>query len=217
MNRNSLLYTVVFSVIIAFVFVLGLSFVNDLTKDTVIENTNKATSRAVLTALRVDFTNENVLEKFSSLEKLDDNLSVVSAELSFKEQIEAVQYYRYTKAGGETLYAIPFSGSGLWGTISGVLGIRSNLSEIIGIEIISHNETPGLGGRIDEDWYKDQYKDEQIRNFRIDLTASSSGGDSNKNNSLIDGITGATRTSESMIVIVNNAIQELQNALGGAQ
>ena len=50
------------------------------------------------------------------------------------------------------------SGPGLWGTITAVAGFGPS-GTVRGVEFVRHNETPGLGARIDEDWFRDQFRD----------------------------------------------------------
>ncbi|MDF1568486.1 MAG: FMN-binding protein, partial [Spirochaetaceae bacterium] len=86
----------------------------------------------------------------------------------------------------------------------------SSLSQIIGLDVISHSETPGLGGRIEEDWFKDQFREEQIGPDGITVRKGEGGVDDDKENSTVDGITGASLTSAAMEVIINNEIEYLR-------
>ncbi len=113
---------------------------------------------------------------------------------------------------GQLVYGTQFAGPGLWGTIEGVIAVTADLREIVGIEIVSDNETPGLGGRINEPWFKDQFRGERVTAGGIDVTQIAGDGDPDRVNGLIDGVTGATRTSDSMEAIVNRELQRLQNA-----
>ncbi|MDT8298577.1 MAG: FMN-binding protein, partial [Spirochaetaceae bacterium] len=112
--------------------------------------------------------------------------------------------------GGRDVMVKQFQGNGLWGTITGVLAVDSSLSQIIGLDVISHSETPGLGGRIEEDWFKDQFREEQIGPDGITVRKGEGGVDDDKENSTVDGITGASLTSAAMEVIINNEIEYLR-------
>jgi Na+-transporting NADH:ubiquinone oxidoreductase subunit C len=199
MNKQSTVYTMVFMFIVAFAFVFLLSLTNQATRERVELNQEVARKRAVLSALGVgELTDQEVLERFEEVEQLErDGTTIFEATVD-----------------GETVYAKEFAGSGLWGTIEGVLGVNSDVSRTVGLEIINHNETPGLGGRITEPWFQRQFAGEQIAEDGIEFTDGD--GDTDHGNSEVDGITGATRTTESMERIVNREIDRIESLLGGS-
>ena len=114
---------------------------------------------------------------------------------------------------GQPVTAVKFTGGGLWGQITGVLAVRPDLSRIVGIDIIDHNETPGLGGRIAEDWFRDQFRGERIVTGHLVVATGTGGGDEDHENGAVDGITGASRTSDSMEIMLNRALSQLQEVL----
>lgn len=199
MNKQSLIYTVIFTFIVSFVFVTVLAFANDSTREQVQLNQELARQRAILNALGIEYGGpEDVQTKF-------DDITVVNQDGTELYQAEKDDY---------TAVAKEFSGSGLWGTIRGILAVQEDLDRTVGIEIIAHNETPGLGGRIDEPWFKEQLRDLQVVDGTIRVSGAGD-GDYDKENGEIDGITGATRTSDSMDVILSNEISTFQSILGG--
>lgn len=199
MNKQSLVYTVVFTFVVSFIFVLVLAVANEGTRQQVAFNREVNRKRAVLNALGIEYTGpQDVIAKFESVNEVErQDMILYQAEVD-----------------GVTVYAKEFSGSGLWGTINGILAVDSDLDRTIGLEIISHNETPGLGGRIDEPWFKNQLRGEKIVDGRVTL-AGAGDGDYESDNGEIDAVTGASRTSESMQVILDNELTALSNALGG--
>lgn len=199
MNKQSTIYSMVFMFIVAFAFVFLLSLTNEATREMVELNQEVARKRAVLSALGIEsLSDEEVLSRFEDVEQLDRDDTTI-----FRATVD-----------GETVYAKEFAGSGLWGTIEGVLGVNGEVSRTVGLEIINHNETPGLGGRITEAWFKEQFAGEQIAEEGIEFTAGD--GDTDHENSEVDGITGATRTTESMERIVNSEIDRIDSLLGGS-
>ena len=98
-------------------------------------------------------------------------------------------------------YAVPFDGAALWGALRGYLGVNADLTETTGLVFTYQNETPGLGGRIDEDWYKAQF-----RGLPISKGSNLAYGafDSYK----LDAVTGATQTSSAVLRTVNKALNE---------
>jgi Na+-transporting NADH:ubiquinone oxidoreductase subunit C len=181
---------------VAFAFVAILALTNEGTRRRTAANRQIAEKTAFLDALAIRQTEgQDPLELYAST--VEENL--VSGLMLYTTEID-----------GEKREAVRFSGPGLWGTITGVLAVSSDLSRVLGLEIIDHNETPGLGGRIAENWFKDQFSGEKIVDGRIRIKGS---GDSDPENGVVDAVTGATRTSQAMEVIINESIQSLQEVL----
>lgn len=194
MNKEGTTYTIIFIFIVSFAFVFLLSMTNQVTVERVRLNQELASQRAILSAMGIEAQGaEEIQSEFAEI--------VGDAERGL---------YVGT-VGGRTVYAKEFDGAGLWGTISGVLAVTSDFEEIVGIEIVEDNETPGLGGRINEPWFKSQFEGERILQGGIEVRALEGDGDPDKDNGVVDGITGATRTSDSMESIVNNQLEQLQS------
>ncbi|MFW6231698.1 MAG: FMN-binding protein [Spirochaetota bacterium] len=194
MNKEGTTYTIVFIFIVSFAFVFLLSMTNQVTIERVELNQELARQQAILSAMGIEAADaDEIQEEFAGIAgDAESGLYVGSVD-------------------GRTVYAKEFAGAGLWGTISGVLAVTSDFQEIVGIEIVEDNETPGLGGRINEPWFKSQFEGEQVPQDGIEVRALEGDGDPDKDNGIIDGITGATRTSDSMETIVNNQLEQLQS------
>lgn len=192
MKKNSLVYTVVFSFITAFFFVFLLTVADGMTKEKTADNARKTFYKAVLKSAGIDFKSDDeavpVFDRYFS---------------SYKEGDTVLK----TDADGKSLVIKVFRGSGLWGTITGVIAFSADLERIAGLEIISHNETPGLGGRIDEDWFKAQFAGEKISSKGLTVRKGAGSSDSDTENSEVEGITGASLTSKSIETIINENIE----------
>jgi electron transport complex protein RnfG len=100
-------------------------------------------------------------------------------------------------------YAYIAQGKGYGGYIDILVGLEDETT-IKGINIIKHSESPGLGARIVEDEYRNQY---------IDLNISDS--EINFNGGQIDSITGATISSKAVADAVRTtALQKVQELFG---
>ncbi|TVQ24218.1 MAG: FMN-binding protein [Spirochaetaceae bacterium] len=195
MNKQSLVYTIVFTFAVCFVFVAILAVANDLTAEQVRQNQIVAQQRAVLNAMGISYqSDEEVLSLFEDVEQ---------------EEIDGTIVY-ITEKDGNRIYAMSFRGGGVWGPIVGILAMDSSLENIFGIEIISHEETPGLGGRITEEQWKEQFRDRPVPDGSIDVVRGGSTGDGQ-----VAAISGATGTSNSMERILNNAMERFRELLGG--
>lgn len=114
---------------------------------------------------------------------------------------------------GEALYyGFPFTGSGLWGAIEGILALSLDLETIVGIDFITQNETPGLGGRIEEEWFIEQFRGVTLFDDDTPLRYSAGGTEGQ-----VDAITGATATSSAVVGMLNDKILEIRDTLGGDQ
>ena len=202
MNKQGFGYTVIFTFVVAFIFVALLAAANAMTVEQVRFNQQIRRQRSILIAMNVSFdTEEEVAEIFDGVEEVDYD-GVTLLQLDFE---------------GETRYAKEVSGGGVWGTIRAILGIQSDGERLLGLEIVEHNETPGLGGRIDEDWFKRQFREKKIVDGTIEFNEQPGEGDFDPDSGRIDRITGATGTSTSMRRIINNSLEELLPVLGGEQ
>jgi len=200
-NKEGIGYTIGFAFVITFVFVFFLALANEGTKGIVAENQEIARQKAILAAMDVKFADDQeAATLFKDVKTVDK---------------DGGRYYSLEK-NGKAVYAKQFSGSGLWGTITGILAVNSDVTRTVGLQILSHNETPGLGGRIDEAWFKDQFKGEAIRNGKIVVTSGAEAGTLKKDpeDGMLDGITGASRTSQAMGTLVNQDIAELKTLVG---
>lgn len=119
----------------------------------------------------------------------------------FESQVRMADgFYEVVRADGSLSYVTPVEGPGLWGTISLMVGFNESLDALTGVGIFSQNETPGLGARIEEQWYLDQFEGKRGPFILVDEGTSDTENE-------IDAITGATRTSKAMQAILNRSFE----------
>ncbi len=203
MKKDSILYVVLFTFVVCAVFAVVLAVANEGTKDLVAANKTFAIQSAVLGAFGIPYADQ--------------------AEASRKYAAEITQGqspdFRSWKASidGTEYIAVEQSGAGLWGTISVILAATPDAERIRGIRVVAQNETPGLGGRIEEAWFLGQYQGEKTSSGRVGMKAgaeSSGKADADKENSRVDGISGASRTSQSFGTIVDAGLARVKSAGG---
>lgn len=85
------------------------------------------------------------------------------------------------------------------GPIRGFLTLEEDLETIKGIQIIYHEETPGLGGVVAEAWYLDMYKGKKKLDQGIIIKKDADASSDNE----VDAITGATMTSNAFQLLIN--------------
>jgi Na+-translocating ferredoxin:NAD+ oxidoreductase subunit G len=104
-------------------------------------------------------------------------------------------------------YAVIVSGQGYGGEIKMMTIVDTALKQIKGIEIIESNETPGLGSKIQEKDFRDQFK-----NLKVIEPIEYTKEKPTKPNQ-IQAITGATISSKSVVKILNKEIEELRDKI----
>ncbi len=116
------------------------------------------------------------------------------------KSVDGIEYFEALK--GETLigYCIKVTGAGYNGFMRIVVGIDPE-GTIRGVEILEHQETPGLGARINETrpgearpWFLKQFRGKPGRTIEV-----------GKN---IDAITGATISSKAVTDAINKTVNE---------
>lgn len=102
-------------------------------------------------------------------------------------------------------YAMVYEGNGFQGKIRIICGLTENLDKITAIEILEQVETPGLGTKVTEQPFTDQFKQLQV-NPKIEWVK---GVEPSKPNE-IQAITGATISSKAVVAILNNGIEQMR-------
>ena len=193
------LYSVFFAFALTLVFTLILASINALATGTIEVNE------------KLDFQ-KSLLYVFGFVQK-DDKLSSKEIQELYGEKIVELRgeldVYR-AQIEGETGYAFTVQSPGLWGTITGLIAINASGTRMLGIDFVEHSETPGLGGRIDEKAFQQQFRNEKISSGPSGRIAVVSGQDtSSSEDSKGDAITGATRTSEAIQKLIDKAMNEV--------
>lgn len=95
------------------------------------------------------------------------------------------------------LVILPVSGTGYGGPIEAMVAVADDMNTVAGLTVLSHGETPGLGARITEPAWRQQFSGKRIADDSgaVRLTVARGGGSSEFE---VDAITGATRTSTAM-------------------
>jgi Na+-transporting NADH:ubiquinone oxidoreductase subunit C len=93
------------------------------------------------------------------------------------------------------------SGPGLWGEITAAVGFDTELASLTGVDFLKQSETPGLGARISEKWFT-----EQFRGKKGPFTTVGEGEPASE--SQFDAITGASITSNAVMSILNSTISQ---------
>ncbi len=111
--------------------------------------------------------------------------------------------YLYVKDDCVAAYIVPIDSQGLWGRINGYLALESDGSTVAGFTVYRHQETPGLGGEIEQRWFQKNFVGKRITNRSGDfVSVQIARGKVNeviapdRQANYVDGISGATMTGK---------------------
>jgi len=124
---------------------------------------------------------------------------------------DTITFYEAKRENNVIGYCFPVQGSGLWGTIRALVALDRDMSKIIGFTIVEQNETPGLGARINESWFLDQFKNKQIFSNNEVIKYALIPEDEKASKTEIQQITGATASSRAVVnILYNNLVEIIQ-------
>jgi len=153
---------------------------------------------SVVLLIALNSVTSSIVEERRS-EEIKGTLEKIFPEMSEYELEDEV--YMIYQDGEKSGYAFIASGSGYGGDIDILVGLDSDF-KIKDISIITQTETPGLGARITESTFTDQFK-----GLSADEIALRS------NNGMIDAITGATISSKAVVDTVREKMIEIIESL----
>lgn len=134
-------------------------------------------------------------------------LDRIEGERVARAKLDGNDVYRsFDQKGTPSEYAFKIGGKGFWGRIDGLLALNKDLNRIEGIVFTRNVETPGLGARIEEKWFRDQFRGIELpdkpKKGKYVIVSKQEAGAKNR----VDAITGATRTSSMVENFLNEDI-----------
>ena len=186
-------YPVIFMVLVTFVFIAVLAYLNDSTSEIIKKASESKERESILYVLGIE-----------------NDASFDGILAAYEDQVIEEDYGYVSKESGDI--ALFFSGSGLWGEIDGFLAVSDDMKTLKGLVFTEQSETPGLGGRIDELWFREQFRGVKLDSTEGDLIKykPEPGGD-------VDAISGATSTSKAVLNILNPFLKEKIDELKGGE
>ena len=153
------------------------------------KNIAVAKMQGILSAVQVDATGDEAIEKFNEYVEQElvispegELLSIYDGEQFEKGDTRAFgidmkqQLYNKTMGNpyqlplfvaekeGQKYYIIPLQGKGLWGPIWGYIALASDLNTVVGASFAHKSETPGLGAEIDQPSFSNMFEGKKIFN-----------------------------------------------------
>ncbi|QEG41222.1 Na(+)-translocating NADH-quinone reductase subunit C [Roseimaritima ulvae] len=108
---------------------------------------------------------------------------------------------------------LPVYGKGLWSTLYGYLALKKDIETVQGLTFYEHGETPGLGGEVDNVNWKAQWVGREVFGDSGEPELGVSKGPAPSDNPyLVDGLSGATITSNGVTDLLRYWVSD--NAYG---
>jgi len=203
MNKKSMGYVLGFTLLVCVFFGTAVATVHYSTLDMLRKNEALHRNRLICRAFLLDVEGESP-EAYE--EAIRRHIVISKVQDGAKQRT----VYRRTDPGNEAV-GFDFGGMGFWDRINGIVVLTPDLGQIVNIQFFDHKETPGLGARIEETWFTDQFKGLRIdwakeRDKRVIVGPSP---DPNARNR-VDAITGATQTSMALMAFLNAELDRIR-------
>ena len=198
-NTYIIIYATVMVIIVAFL----LAFISSALKPTQDANVLRDTKNQILISLNITgLKGVAIDQKFA--EVVTDTIQV-DDKVVYQASVD-----------GATKYVLPVKGRGLWGGLWGYISVNDDRQHVFGTYFDHESETAGLGARIKERWFQEQFNGKPIftdNPQQVALTVVKKG--LSKAETEIDGVTGATLTSNGVADMVTNGLQAYISFLSG--
>jgi len=125
---------------------------------------------------------------------------------TFKEVPNKDQWFAAEKGGKVIAYVVPGESKGYGGPIKMLVAVTTD-GKVIDYNILSSNETPGLGDNAAKEPFKSQFKEKQAEHLTVVKDPS--------NKEDIQAMTGATISSKAVTKAVKEAVEAVTEFKGG--
>ncbi len=179
MNKNSNLYQILYAAVMVLLVGTLLAFIYMALKPKQNENIANDTRKQILSALHIaapeDAQVKDMYEKYIVQDLLVDgegNIVDTAKNVAFDVQMKKnvklpagerqLPVMKCVMDDGSVKYVLPVYGAGLWGPIWGYIAVNDDGNTIYGANFSHEGETPGLGARIAEQPFQDEFKDKHL-------------------------------------------------------
>ncbi len=215
MNRDSNVYTFIFTVVMVFLVATSLATTASLLKDLQKENVRKEKMQNILSSIGINTDRENSEKLYNSYitnalslksdGTIDKEVDAFKIKLN-KELKKTPDQQRFpiyiANVENNNYYIIPLRGAGLWDAIWGYIALKDDKSTIKGAVFDHKSETAGLGAEITQDWFQNRFVDEKVMDINGNLVGINVSKTNNDPKDLdkfdheVDAISGATITGD---------------------
>ncbi len=225
-NTSSNVYTIVYAAIMVVLVAFLLVFVSSSLKDRQTANVINDTKQQILFSLNYDKLSDVAAEydkviKNDALMSADGSLAAFEGEFqtSYSSEFKNGNYHVFVaEIDGAVKYVIPMNGQGLWGSIWGYVALNEDRNTVYGVYFSHASETPGLGAEIKENKsFQQSFQGKKITDGNeIKLNLKKFGTADKSSNFEVDGVSGATMTSNGVNKMMNDVLSVYLPFLNGA-
>ena len=214
MNKNSNTYQILYAAVMVLLVGTVLAFIYMALKPKQSENIANDTRKQILSSLHLatpgDAQIKDMYEKYIIQDllvdadgKVVDSTKNVAFDVQMKKNVKLPATERLLPVmkcklnDGSVKYVLPVYGAGLWGPIWGYIAVNDDGNTIYGANFSHEGETPGLGARIAEQPFQDEFKDKHlfVEGAFKSVAVLKKGQKATNGAEQIDALTGATITS----------------------
>ena len=232
MNKNSNIYQILYAAVMVLIVGTVLAFIYMALKPKQNENIANDTRKQILSALHIaspaDDQVKSLYEKYIVQDMLVDregNIVDSADNVAFAVQMKKyvklpdaerqLPVMKCTMDDGSVKYVLPVYGAGLWGPIWGYVAVNDDGNTIFGAYFSHEGETPGLGARIADQDFQDEFKDKHLfqEGEYKGVVVLKKGQKSTTGAEQIDALTGATITSLGVSAMLEDCLAPYQGFL----
>ncbi len=220
MDKQSNLYTILYSSVMVIVVAVLLAYVAEVLKPIQAKNIEIAKKIEILKSVHIVCDASNVESEYARA--IGNNCYIINSagvkqigkafdvDLA-KENLKSKELRHYPVfeckiKDGSLKYVLAVQGKGLWGPIWGYVSVDADKNSVFGAVFSHKGETPGLGAEIDKEAFQKPFQgkhlfdtDKQFVSIKVQKAGTNKGTDHE-----VDAISGGTITSkgvETMLLI----------------
>ena len=212
MNKNSNTYQILYAAVMVLLVGSLLALIYMALKPKQNENIANDTRKQILSALHIaapsDSQVKETYEKYivqdllvDSEGNVVDSAQNVAFDVDMKKNVKLADrqlpVMKCKMDDGSIKYVLPMYGAGLWGPIWGYVAVNDDGNTIYGANFSHEGETPGLGARIADKDFQDEFVDKHLfqEGEYKGVVVLKKGLKSTTGAEVVDALTGATITS----------------------
>lgn len=231
LNTNSNTYTIIYASILVILVAFLLAFVSSALKSRQDANVEIDKKQQILSSLNIRNLDKADVDKQYKEVIVKDAVMNAKGEIIQQGENKDQDGFRIENkdindnqmpiyqalVDGKTYYVVPMTGRGLWGGLWGYISISEDFLTVYGTYFSHESETAGLGALIAEQKFQELFNgkklftDEESQD-KVALTVVKHGKVQDANIE-VDGITGATLTTNGVAEMINSGLQCYIDAL----
>lgn len=193
LDTNSNVYTILYAAVMVVIVAFLLAFVSSALKPTQDANVLRDTKNQILTSLNIDDLQGEAVD--ARYEQVITDTLMTGQNAYYKAEIE-----------GEVKYVFPVKGRGLWGGLWGYISLDEDMLHAYGCYFGHESETAGLGARINERWFQQQFNGKPVLDAEGNIALTVVKAGAAVADTEVNGVTGATLTSKGVAGMVTDGL-----------